>query len=87
MQKELDIAEFTEITPTAAISVDRQGGRAKCLQRLMRLDLPVPETVAVPFATVKRIAGGQMADVDRLVPIQKPSMQSLRLRQHPSQRP
>jgi pyruvate,orthophosphate dikinase len=34
------------------------GGRAKCLQRLVRLDLPVPRTVALPFETVHGIAGG-----------------------------
>lgn len=34
------------------------GGRAKCLQRLVRLDLPVPETLALSFRTVRAIAAG-----------------------------
>ena len=40
-QKQLDI---TLVTPTAAMSAEAYGGRAKCLQRLVRLDLPVPQT-------------------------------------------
>ena len=39
------------------------GGRAKCLQRLVRLDLPVPRTVALSFGAVKRIAAGEMPDI------------------------
>ena len=65
MQKHADFAEFTEITPTASIAVQRHGWRAKCLQRLIRLDLPVPRTVALPFETVRAIAAGQMPDTAR----------------------
>ncbi|WP_370313438.1 putative PEP-binding protein [Sagittula sp.] len=43
------------------------GGRAKCLQRLVRLDLPVPRTVALSFAEVHRIAAGQMPDMAALL--------------------
>ncbi len=46
----LDIPGFTPVTPTADIRVERHGNRAKCLQRLIRMDLPVPQTVAIPFA-------------------------------------
>jgi pyruvate,orthophosphate dikinase len=42
VQKQPDSSAFTEITPGAAIDPSRHGWRAKCLQRLIRLDLPVP---------------------------------------------
>jgi len=43
------------ITSTAKISTSTHGGRAKCLQRLVRLDLPVPKTVALSFDLIKEI--------------------------------
>nr|WP_274705727.1 putative PEP-binding protein [Salipiger pentaromativorans] len=55
------------ITPTAPISAPTHGGRAKCLQRLVRLDLPVPRTVALSFGTVHRIAAGEMPDVRKIL--------------------
>ena len=67
MQKEASIPGFTAITPTAPISADRHGYRAKCLQRLIRLDMPVPQTVALDFATVRAIAAGQMPDLAALL--------------------
>ena len=57
----------TLITPTAPIATDTHGGRAKCLQRLVRLDLPVPRTVALSFDAVHRIAAGQMPDIAAIV--------------------
>ncbi|MCU9847047.1 pyruvate, phosphate dikinase [Defluviimonas sp. WL0024] len=66
MQKHTDFAEFIEITPTARIDPARHGWRAKCLQRLIRLDLPVPRTAALPCDTVRAIAAGQLPDVNRL---------------------
>uniref|UniRef100_UPI0040484B20 putative PEP-binding protein n=1 Tax=Yoonia sp. TaxID=2212373 RepID=UPI0040484B20 len=39
------------------------GGRAKCLQRLVRLDMPVPLTVALSFDAVHQIAIGEMPDM------------------------
>lgn len=39
------------------------GGRAKCLQRLVRLEMPVPTTVALSFAAVYDIAIGIMPDL------------------------
>ncbi|SDF46343.1 putative PEP-binding protein [Sulfitobacter delicatus] len=57
----------TLVTPTAPIANDSHGGRAKCLQRLVRLDLPVPRTVALSFDAVQRIARGQMPDVQAVV--------------------
>jgi len=52
------LAEYAEITPSAQIRTGDHGWRAKCLQRLIRLDLPVPRTVALPAATVRAIATG-----------------------------
>lgn len=63
----LTTPDFTEITPTADIRKDRHGGRAKCLQRLARLDMPVPPTVALSFDTVRAIADGRMPDLHTLV--------------------
>ena len=67
MQKHIDIADFTEIEPTAPISTALHGGRAKCLQRLLRLDLEVPKTVALSFPAVRGIAAGQMPDIAALL--------------------
>ncbi len=58
---------FTEITPTAKIAAETHGGRAKCLQRLIRLGLPVPQTVALPFGAVHGIAAGEYLDAARLL--------------------
>ncbi|WP_375174932.1 putative PEP-binding protein [Pseudooceanicola sp.] len=56
-----------QITPTAEIATATHGGRAKCLQRLVRMDLPVPRTVALSFATVHKIAAGEMPDMKALL--------------------
>ena len=69
MQKHVEITDFTEITPSAPISAAMHGGRAKCLQRLIRLEMPVPHTVALSFPAVRAIATGQMPDIARLVAI------------------
>lgn len=58
---------ITLITPTAPMSPDTHGGRAKCLQRLVRLDLPVPQTVALSFDAVRAIAHGTLPDMSALV--------------------
>ena len=63
-QKQLDI---TLVTPTAAMSAEAYGGRAKCLQRLVRLDFPGPRTVAVSFTTVHEIASGSPVDVNAIL--------------------
>ncbi|WP_300039149.1 putative PEP-binding protein [uncultured Roseobacter sp.] len=57
----------TLVTPRAPIATDTHGGRAKCLQRLVRLDLPVPRTVALSFDAVQRIARGEMPDIPAIV--------------------
>ena len=43
------------------------GGRAKCLQRLVRLDMPVPVTVALSFDAVHNAAIGNLPDMDALL--------------------
>lgn len=63
----MDLVQMTLITPTAAMHGSTHGGRAKCLQRLIRLDMPVPRTVALPFPTVRAIAQGQMPDLNMLL--------------------
>lgn len=58
---------MTLVTPDAPIAAETHGGRAKCLQRLTRLELPVPATVALSFDAVKAIAQGNLPDIDRVV--------------------
>lgn len=65
MQHSID--HITPVTPDAPISADTHGGRAKCLQRLVRLDLPVPRTTALSFDTVRAIAAGETLDIDHLL--------------------
>ncbi|MEP2783829.1 MAG: putative PEP-binding protein [Pseudoruegeria sp.] len=67
MQKLDAFADFKEITPTAPIAITTHGGRAKCLQRLVRLDLPVPRTLALSFPTVQAIAEGHLPDTDGMM--------------------
>jgi pyruvate,orthophosphate dikinase len=62
-----DDPNITVITPSAPVATTTHGGRAKCLQRLVRLDLPVPRTVALSFGTVHRIAAGTMPDMAALL--------------------
>ena len=57
----------TLITQTAPIATSSHGGRAKCLQRLVRLDLPVPRTVALSFDAVHEIAAGDMPDISAIL--------------------
>lgn len=69
MQKHVDMPDYVEVTPTADMSAATYGGRAKCLQRLIRLDLPVPKTVALSFTGVRRIAAGQPVDTGEVLDI------------------
>ena len=63
MQQQNPFRDITLITPTAKMAAEVQGGRAKCLQRLIRLDMPVPATVSLSFDAVKQIAKGHMPDM------------------------
>ncbi len=67
MQKQTNIPGFTEITQTAPIANDTHGGRAKCLQRLVRLDMPVPKTLALSFDAVHAVAAGDPANTDAMM--------------------
>jgi len=67
VQKELDRSDVTLITPDVPMSAGVHGGRAKCLQRLIRLNMPVPKTVALPFRTVHRIAAGGVPDTGAIL--------------------
>lgn len=58
---------ITLITPDAPVATSTHGGRAKCLQRLVRLALPVPCTLALSFQTVRRIAQGDMPSPQSLL--------------------
>ncbi|TRW98342.1 pyruvate, phosphate dikinase [Paracoccus sp. M683] len=54
------------ITPSAGIDRARHGWRAKCLQRLVRMDLPVPRSHAISAECVQRIATGNPPDLTML---------------------
>ncbi len=58
---------LTLITPAAPVASTTHGGRAKCLQRLIRLEMPVPCTVALSFDAVHSIAGGEVPDLEAMV--------------------
>ncbi|MEO8529956.1 MAG: putative PEP-binding protein [Deltaproteobacteria bacterium] len=72
VQKHVGIEPFTPITQRAKISAVEHGGRAKCLQRLIRLDMPVPPTVALSFDTVKAIAAGRGLDTEAVLKLLGP---------------
>lgn len=55
-----------EITPSSGVQTARHGWRAKCLQRLVRMGLPVPTSFAISADAVRAIAAGQMPDRARL---------------------
>lgn len=59
--------DFTEIMPGADIATPRHGWRAKCLQRLIRLDLPVPRTFALSAQGVRALAAGRSPDTEALL--------------------
>ncbi|MFY0619628.1 putative PEP-binding protein [Shimia sp.] len=60
-------AHITLITPDAPVSASSHGGRAKCLQRLVRLGLPVPTTVALSFEAVHGLAAGEWLGMDQVL--------------------
>lgn len=66
-QPMLDSISFERVTQTAAVSRQLHGNRAKCLQRLIRLDLPVPDTVALSVPLVRQIASGQRPNLTDLI--------------------
>jgi pyruvate,orthophosphate dikinase len=67
VQKLVEISDFIVVDPAANLATHTHGGRAKCLQRLIRLELPVPQTVALPFTTVAHIASGAEIDTKAIL--------------------
>jgi len=67
VQKIITLKDLCLVTKTAPMAADVHGGRAKCLQRLIRLDMPVPTTVALSFDAVRSIAAGDKADVSQIL--------------------
>jgi len=61
------ISDFTSISPKADILAATHGWRAKCLQRLVRMDLPVPKVVTLPANTVRQIAIGHSIDAKAIL--------------------
>lgn len=64
-----DPEAIVEITPAARVQTSRHGWRAKCLQRLIRMDLPVPASFAISADAVRAIAAGHSPDPDSLARI------------------
>ena len=55
------------ITSTSNIQADMYGARAKCLQRLIRLGLPVPQSVALSVPLINSIGLGKSIDLKKIV--------------------
>ena len=66
MQALNDPLSIVEITPSAGVDTGIHGWRAKCLQRLIRMNLPVPHSVAISADAVRAISAGGMPDRARL---------------------
>lgn len=67
MPKYLTLTDYAQITGSAPIKRQTHGWRAKCLQRLVRLDMPVPLTIALSFAVVREIATGAQMNLRHLL--------------------
>ena len=64
MQNGMVYAPIVLVTNTTAMTAAAYGGRAKCAQRLIRLDMPIPTTVALSFAAVHKMATGNTIDLN-----------------------
>ncbi|NBB98053.1 MAG: pyruvate, phosphate dikinase [Alphaproteobacteria bacterium] len=67
MPKYLTLNDYALVTNSAPIKRQTHGWRAKCLQRLVRLDMPVPLTIALSFAVVREIATGAQMNLRHLL--------------------
>ncbi len=67
MPKYLTLTDYAQITGSAPIKTHTHGWRAKCLQRLVRLDMPVPQTIALSFDVVREIATGAEMNLAHLL--------------------
>ena len=63
----IKIPNFELISSEANISGNLHGARAKCLQRLIRLGLPIPKSVALSIPFVNAIASGEHIDLNGIV--------------------
>ncbi|ODT58889.1 putative PEP-binding protein [Paracoccus hibiscisoli] len=62
-------SQATLITPSGRIDRADHGWRAKCLQRLVRMDLPVPRSFAISADAVRMIAQGRPVAPDVLAEV------------------
>ncbi|WBU55472.1 putative PEP-binding protein [Paracoccus sediminicola] len=69
MTRSVDPNDIVEITATSGVATDVHGWRAKCLQRLVRMDLPVPRSFAIAAKAVHAMAQGVMPDAKQLAPL------------------
>ncbi|MGL4412928.1 putative PEP-binding protein [Roseinatronobacter monicus] len=67
MPKYLTLTDYAQITGSAPIKRQTHGWRSKCLQRLVRLDMPVPQTIALSFGVVREIATGAQMNLRHLL--------------------
>ena len=67
MPRNLTLTDYAQVTNSAPIKRETHGWRAKCLQRLVRLDMPVPQTVALSFAAVRELASGAQMNLRHLL--------------------
>lgn len=67
MPRFLTLTDYAQVTNSAPIKRETHGWRAKCLQRLVRLDMPVPLTVALSFAAVRELASGAQMNLRHLL--------------------
>ena len=68
MENDQIYAPVVLISNTTPMTSAAYGGRAKCAQRLIRLEMPVPTTVALSFLAVHEIATGNAIDPDLVLP-------------------
>lgn len=66
MTRSLDPTDIVEITSAAGVETAVHGWRAKCLQRLVRMDLPVPRSHAISARAVRAMAQGATANTAAL---------------------
>ena len=64
MESDQIYAPVVLISNTTPMTSAAYGGRAKCAQRLIRLEMPIPTTVALSFLAVHDIAMGNAIDPD-----------------------
>ncbi len=62
MTRSLNPKDIIEITSAAGVETPVHGWRAKCLQRLVRMDLPVPRSHAISAPAVRAMAAGATPD-------------------------